>query len=379
MSEWKEVKISDVLDLITKGTTPPKGKGFVEVGINYVKSESISYDGRIDRTKFAQIDEETHKLFKRSQLAENDILFSMAGIFLGKNAVVTNDILPANTNQALAILRLDQRKAYPIFISYYLRQPQVIDFVNNMSGQSAQPNINFEEIKSIDLLLPSLDTQKSIASILSSLDDKIDLLHRQNATLEKLAETLFRQWFVEEAKEEWEIDTLSYFADFFNGKSRPNEEGAIPIYGGNGILGFTNKSNYSGKSIIIGRVGAYCGSLYFENKDIWVSDNALLVKAKKENTIHFLFYLLKTLDLNSMAEGSSHPLLTQTLLKSIEIQKPPIQKIMKFDILLSTMQNKIDSNQTQIRTLTTLRDSLLPKLMSGEVRVENIKQIRLND
>ncbi|NJL76716.1 MAG: hypothetical protein HC892_18530 [Saprospiraceae bacterium] len=219
MTEWKECKLGDVLGLITKGTTPPKGQGFVKVGINYVKSESISYDGRIDRTKFAQIDEETHKLFKRSQLAENDILFSMAGIFLGKNAVVPNDILPANTNQALAILRLDQGKAYPIFISYYLRQPQVIDFINNMSGQSAQPNINFEEIKSIDLLLPSLDTQKSIASILSCLDDKIDLLHRQNTTLEKMAETLFRQWFVEDAKEEWEDTTLDEHAEAFRGLS----------------------------------------------------------------------------------------------------------------------------------------------------------------
>ena len=185
-----------------------------------------------------------------------------------------------------------------------------------------------------------------------------------------MAETLFRQWFVEEAKKDWETTTLSFFADFFNGKSRPSEVGAIPIYGGNGILGYTNRSNYSGKSIIIGRVGAYCGSLYYENKAIWVSDNALLVKSKKVNTTHFLFYLLKTLDLNSMAEGSSHPLLTQTLLKSIEIQIPPIQKANKFDSIVEDFQRKIDTNQTQIRTLPTLRDTLLPKLMSGEVQVE---------
>ena len=256
------------------------------------------------------------------------------------------------------------------FLSYYFQQKNFRDYILNISVGATMPSINTEILKAISVSYPSLPEQKSIASILSSLDDKIDLLHRQNATLEKMAETLFRQWFVEEAKEDWEIDTLSFFADFFNGKARPNEEGTIPIYGGNGILGYTNKSNYTGKSIIIGRVGAYCGSLYFENKDIWVSDNALLVKAKKENTTHFLFYLLKTLELNSMAEGSSHPLLTQTLLKSIGIQKPPIQKIYEFDIILESMQNKIDSNNCQIRTLTALRDNLLPKLMSGEVTVE---------
>lgn len=251
------------------------------------------------------------------------------------------------------------------FFYYFFKQ----ETLRYLDSGSAQSQITIQDLESESFLLPDFETQKLISNNLRCIDDKIDLLNRQNTTLEKIAETLFRQWFVEEAKDDWGIDTLSYFADFFNGKSRPNEEGAIPIYGGNGILGFTNKSNYSGKSIIIGRVGAYCGSLYFENKDIWVSDNALLVKAKKENTIHFLFYLLKTLDLNSMAEGSGHPLLTQTLLKSIEIQKPPIQKIMEFDMLLSTIQNKIDSNQTQIRTLTALRDTLLPKLMSGEVRV----------
>jgi type I restriction enzyme, S subunit len=371
MSEWKECKLGELVELITKGTTPSTmGGRFVTNGINFIKSESVSYDGRIDTSKFVSIDFGTHQKLKRSQLVKDDILFSMAGIFLGKNAIVTEDLLPANTNQALAIIRLNKEKALPKFINYYLRQPSVIDFVNNMSGQSAQPNINFEEIKSIEILLPQISEQKAIATVLSSIDDKIDLLHRQNATLEAMAETLFRQWFVEEAKEDWETVSLADIAFFFNGKSRPNEEGTIPIYGGNGILGYTNKSNYSGKSIIIGRVGAYCGSLYYENKEIWVSDNALLVKAKNERQTHYLFFLLKTLDLNSMAEGSSHPLLTQTLLKSIEVSQPPKDKIEEFDGQFESWRNKIELNQTQIRTLTTLRDTLLPKLMSGEVRVK---------
>jgi type I restriction enzyme S subunit len=83
----------------------------------------------------------------------------MAGIYLGKNAIVTKDILPANINQALAILRLNQKVANPNYVSLYLSQQSMIDFVNNMSGQSAQPNLNFEEIKSIDISLPPLPGQ----------------------------------------------------------------------------------------------------------------------------------------------------------------------------------------------------------------------------
>lgn len=256
------------------------------------------------------------------------------------------------------------------FVYYLSRWDDVREHAEiNLDGTSGRQRVPKACFDDLVINMPPLPTQTAIASVLSSLDDKIELLHHQNTTLEKIAETLFRQWFVEEAKEEWENNTLSYYADFFNGKTRPIEAGTIPVYGGNGILGYTNKLNYSGKSVIIGRVGAYCGSLYYENKDIWVSDNALLVKSKIVNTEHFLFYLLKTLDLNSMAEGSSHPLLTQTLLKSISLQIPPIEKIYEFERIVEDIQSKIDSSKTQIRALTALRCTLLPKLMNGEVRV----------
>lgn len=217
MGEWKEISLGDALDVITKGTTPPKGKGFVVEGINYIKSDAISYDGKIDVSKFVKIDIETHDKFKRSQLNENDILFSMAGVYLGKNAIVAKEHLPANTNQALAILRLKTELTDPRYISYYLRQSVIIDYINNMSGQSAQPNINFQEISSISIPLPPLPEQKAIASVLSCLDDKIDLLHRQNSTLEAMGEALFRQWFVEEAGDDWGEGSLLELVELVGG------------------------------------------------------------------------------------------------------------------------------------------------------------------
>ena len=239
----------------------------------------------------------------------------------------------------------DKNKCDLNFVFYTLKYFQ--KELQQMGDGSVQDNINLGTFEQIKFPFPPLPEQTAIASILSSLDDKIDLLHRQNKTLEQLAETLFRQWFlpvrgtqtgVEEAEESWEVEALDYVASFHNGKSRPNEIGKIPIYGGNGILGYTNVFNYSGKSIIVGRVGAYCGSLYFENNEIWVSDNALLVKAKNENQIHYLFYLLKNLELNSMAQGSSHPLLTQTLLKSIEITKHPKSRVLIFKLSNGTIK-----------------------------------------
>lgn len=115
---------------------------------------------------------------------------------------------------------------------------------------------------------------------------------------------------------EWKDTKLQEVLEFGNGKVKPKNEGDIPIYGGNGILGYGNDFNYSGETIVIGRVGAYCGAVYYENKPIWISDNALSAKPKGDNNAKFLYYFLKLNDLNQWAGGSSHPLVTQTLLNS---------------------------------------------------------------
>ena len=375
MSEWKEYKLGEAADISTGYAF--KGDEYEFKGkLRVVRGENVTIGNlRWDSEKFWNNNTDALQLYF---LQEKDIVIGMDGSRVGHNrAKIKVQELPLILAQRVARLRakdiFDQD-----FIWYHIFSDSFKDYVEAIHTGTSIPHISQKQIADFEIKAPSSKTeQTAIASILSSLDDKIDLLHRQNATLEKMAETLFRQWFVEEAKEEWEEGKLSYFADFFNGKSRPNELGTIPIYGGNGILGYTNKSNYFGKSIIVGRVGAYCGSLYYENKEIWVSDNALLVKPKFDNTTHFLFYLMKTLDLNSMAEGSSHPLLTQTLLKSIEILIPPIQKVNEFDKLVEDIRIKIDSNNNQIRTLTSMRDSLLPKLMSGEVRV--VSELRLSE
>ena len=120
---------------------------------------------------------------------------------------------------------------------------------------------------------------------------------------------------------DWKECKLGDVAEFRNGKSRPSkiESGYIPIYGGNGILGYTDTFNCQGETVIVGRVGAYCGSVFYENKSIWVSDNALFTIPKNGTDAKYLYYLLKKMELNNQAEGSSHPLLTQTLLNSLDV------------------------------------------------------------
>ena len=184
---------------------------------------------------------------------------------------------------------------------------------------------------------------------------------------------------------EWKNTKLEEVLTFGNGKVKPKNNGAIPIYGGNGILGFGNKSNYDGETIIIGRVGAYCGSVYYENKPIWVSDNALSAKPKGKNNAKFLYYFLKQIDLNQWAGGSSHPLVTQTLLNSLEFSiciNPNTQA--SIASILSSLDDKIDLLHRQNATLEKMGETLFrqwfverrPEPVEGEAK-EEWKEIKL--
>lgn len=169
---------------------------------------------------------------------------------------------------------------------------------------------------------------------------------------------------------EWKECKLGDVAEFKNGKSRPSEivNGTIPIYGGNGILGYTDTFNYQGETVIVGRVGAYCGSVFFENKPIWVSDNALYTIPKNETDAKFLYYLLKNMGLNSQAEGSSHPLLTQTLLNSLDVfvtDSLPEQRAIA-DVL-SSLDDKIDLLHRQNKTLEGMAEALWRQMFVEEV------------
>jgi len=393
-SAWREVRLGDLLKLITKGTTPPKGKGFVDEGVNYIKSDAISYDGKIDINKFVAIDQNTHNKFKRSQLEELDILFSMAGAYLGKNGIVFKSMLPANTNQALAILRVNQNLALPYYISKFLSQPSMVDYINNMSGQSAQPNINFQEISSIEINLPPLPEQKAIAEVLSALDDKIDLLHRQNKTLEQMAETLFRQWFVVEADEDWEYEEILKYVSVVDnrGKTPPNTSSITPfplievnaLGKVNRLVDysvirkyvdedtyknwFRNKpKKYDTLLSTVGSIGAISMYLLEEGN---VAQNVIALSAKNISPL-YLFQALKykTGEILQLDIGGVQPSIKVPHLLSliIPIPSPVIQK--NFEKQVIEFVSKMEKNYKQIRTLQSLRDTLLPKLMSGEVRI----------
>jgi type I restriction enzyme S subunit len=195
--EWIKTSIGDVTSVVTKGTTPSTyGFKFEKKGINFIRAEGISKEGSIDSNTFLRISEECHIKLIRSALEENDILFSIAGMALGKTGIVKKEFLPANTNQAVAIIRPIESKINPKFLQYQLINPIFYKKVNRISGQSAQPNINLTQLKTLEVKLPPLPTQQKIASILGAYDDLIENNLKRIQLLEEAAQNLYKEWFV---------------------------------------------------------------------------------------------------------------------------------------------------------------------------------------
>ncbi|MBY8150849.1 restriction endonuclease subunit S [Vibrio fluvialis] len=191
--DWEEVKLGDLSSKITKGTTPStNGFQFHEHGINFVKVESILKSGQFDLSKFAYIDDECHSAFKRSQLEKGDILFSIAGA-LGRTAMVTSDILPANTNQALSIVRLKKSSRCAEFIIQYLNCSAIAATIKGLTAQAAQPNLSLKDVGNLPIKLPTLKEQQKIASVLTAADKEIELLQAKLAHLKDEKKALMQQ------------------------------------------------------------------------------------------------------------------------------------------------------------------------------------------
>lgn len=230
--------------------------------------------------------------------------------------------------------------------------------------------------------VPDLDlpTQKKIADILSSYDELIKANNERIELLEQTAQELYKEWFVrfrfpgyENAKfedgipEGWECCRLGKILSFGAGKTRPKSGETYPVYGGNGILDYCNNYN-SENAIIIGRVGVYCGTVYYEPDKCWISDNALFAESK--NSMHFYnYYLLKNMNLNARQIGTGQPLITQGLLNKIRILLPAEFLMMKYNQIASELLKQQDLLRKMNVNIAAQRDMLLPRLMSGKLEV----------
>ena len=191
----KKIRLGDIATLITKGTTPTTiGFSFVDTGVNFVKIESISENGEFLSDKFAHITDECDNKLKRSQLEENDILFSIAGA-IGRTAIVPRSILPANTNQALAIIRIPQNAINLRFVLYALQSQAVEEQSEKQKQGVAQLNLSLKNIADILIPLVSSEKQDEIVRNLAAVDTAIAIRKEQIRLIDQVVKSRFIELF----------------------------------------------------------------------------------------------------------------------------------------------------------------------------------------
>ena len=214
MKEIKSIQLSEIAELITKGTTPTTlGYEFQDDGINFLKIECFDENGNFMDDKVAHISEECHEKLKRSQLKAGDILFSIAGA-IGRVAIVTEEMLPANTNQALAIIRIANDQVYLPYIKLILTSPIVIAQFEKKKQGVAQLNLSLKDINEIMIPLPSIDKQIELAEIFAKVSGIISKRNEELSALDNLIKTRFVEMFGNEKNsKDWDILNIEDVAD----------------------------------------------------------------------------------------------------------------------------------------------------------------------
>ncbi len=389
---WENKVVENVLKV--KGRIGWKGyktSDLRESGPIVLSGTEIKSKYHIDLEGVKHLTQEKYDESPEIMLKDKDILVATRGS-LGEIAIYRKEYGPATINPSLVIL--SEFTGVPEFLYYYLvSQPGQENLLSMASGSSV-PAIYQADIRKLEIPFPKLSEQKAIADILSSLDDKIHLLHQNSKTLELMAEALFRQWFIVESKEEWTSCKLSSAIKIVGGgtpKTSLSEywDGCIPWLSGGGIsdnhkgfvfttqktisqLGLDNSSarllpEFATVISARGTVGKYC----LLGSPMTFSQSNYGILPVLDETYFFTYLLLahSVEELLSSAYGSVFDTITTATFDGVNINLPSLNEIKEFDESVKPLFHKLRNNAIQIQTLSKTRDSIMPKLMSGQVKV----------
>lgn len=383
MSSWKVVKVGEVCDINKNSYSIKENWSF----INYLDTGNIT-ENKIENIQYFDTGNDKIPSRAKRKIFSNDIIYSTVRPNQKHYGIIKEPLKNMLVSTGFAVINGKSGVVDNKFLYYYLIQENIVNMLHTIGehSTSAYPSIKPSDIESIDIFIPPLKEQKAIADTLSCLDDKIELNNKINKNLEEMAQAIFKSWFVDfepfqdgefedselgRIPKGWRVGTIDDIAQITSGK-RPslksenkNAEMNVPVIGASSIMAFTNKSLYNEKILVIGRVGTH-GIVQRLDSKCWPSDNTLVIMT---DNYEYVYQILCNIDYTSLNRGSTQPLITQTDLKNSLIIIPPNEVISDFEELVSKLMIIWHENIKQNRNLVEIRDSLLPKLMSGEIRV----------
>ena len=391
---WPVDRVKDIAVKIGSGVTPKGGAAsYVENGVPLLRSQNIHLDGlRLDDVAF--IAGEIHAGMSSSHVHEHDVLLNITGASIGRSTFVPSGFGEANVNQHVCIVRPSDRINYK-YLNYFFSSPWGQDKIFSSFTGASRQGLSFKELGSIEVPIPSLVEQKRISSYLDAsclaMDGAVTAKRLQIEILEAL-KTAFVLRAVTEGLEQnvkktdhklpnygptplhWKKTKLRYEISVQNGdfvSDKLQDDGEYPVFGGNGIMGRTDKFNVDGETVIIGRVGAYCGNAHYVKGRVWISDNALIVKSRNHG--RFLSHLFNVLNFNTQANKTAQPVITGTKIKNTYVVLPPKKEQEAISLFIEDKEAVFaeisDNLKTQIQTLLAYRKSLIHECVTGKRRI----------
>ncbi len=401
MNTLKEVRLGKTKTQFIDGDRSkryPKKEEYVENGVLFLNSESIK-SGFLEKSSTNYISEQKYADIKKGRIAKGDTLLTTRGNGVGNSAFVSRDERGL-INAQMLILRPLPSEICPKFLYYYLTSKTLQSYISNFASGSAQPQIPIRDLRKIPIFLPQVKIQKKIAAILSAYDDLIENNKRRIVLLEKMAEEIYREWFVrmrfpghEKAKfvkgvpEGWDVATLDDLVNFTMGQSPKsefyNETGeGLPFNQGVGTYGerFPKRMTYCSsdgrkakKGDILFSVRAPVGRLNIADCEMIIG-RGLAAISHKQNLNSYLFYLLTVAFANEdiIGNGSIFNSVGKDELAKFKLFKPEGNLIVKFEEIVSRIDRQIELLISSLKQLTSTRDLLLPRLISGKLSIEDL-------
>ena len=379
------------------GNIHPKGSDLVDEGIPFIMASDVT-NGKVDLVNCKFISKEQADSLQKGFSIAGDVLLTHKAS-LGRTAIVQDNPYPyiMLTPQVTYYRVLDSNRLNNRFLKYYFDSPVFQGtLVNHGDSGSTRSYVGITAQRDLPIIYPPIGTQLSISILLASLDDKIDLLHRQNETLENMAQTLFRQWFVEEAEESWENLKLEDVCEIRNGyafkskdykesghvivRTKDFENGYIdlkdPVFLDEQLIENYARFQLERTELLLVMVGASLGKTVVVTKDILPAlqnQNMWAFKAHDNELQFYLNYAVKKLIDENLysASGSARSFFQKGSFYKFSIKIPPKDLSIRANLYFENHLEKIELNKKQIKSLEQLRNALLPKLMSGKVRVKN--------
>lgn len=390
---WQRASLGSLID--TQKGYAFKSGWYCETGRRIVKVSNFTEDS-IESSGLTCIPESTAAEYLKYQLRVGDVIVQTVGSWPNNPASVVGKCVRTPSEVAGSLLNQNAVKLSPSthlekqFLFYLLRNEDFKTYiVGTAQGAASQAAITLEAIRGYEFNLPPLSVQQRIAGILSAYDEQIENSQRRINILESIARALYREWFVlfrfpghenhprvtsslGEIPEGWEVKKLEQLASIKGGKQLEkediNEAGEFPVFGGNGIQGYSERSTHQGFVIAFGRVGAYCGSIHWSYDGAWLNNNSSSVVPQNHDEL--VLHHLLDFNFTNLRGGAAQPFISNSALAGVDLLYPGDALAAKFCFLVKPLRLQQVTLEKAVQNLRRTRDLLLPRLLSGQINVE---------